>query len=129
MPVLLLIVLVLSGCTSQAEVVESQLNGYALASSRGEDLTSWLTGNALESSLKSSALVQELGLTGYGSSRFSETRQLAQDRFESCLDVSGTQFRDSNGENLEVARLERQLVEISLQGDLVSEILLSGAAC
>jgi hypothetical protein len=129
MPVLLFIALFLSGCTSQAEAVESQLNSYALASSRGANLDSWLTGNALESSIKSSVLVQDLGLTSYGSSRFSQTRQIAKDRFESCLDVSGTQFRDSSGEVLDVARLERQIVEVSRQEDLVSEILLSGAPC
>lgn len=129
MPYLLFIALVLSGCTSQAEVVESQLNGYALASSRGADLTFWLTGNALESSLKSSVLVQERGLTSYGSSRFSQTKQIAEDKFESCLDVSGSQFRGASGEVLKIARLERQLVEVSRQGDLVSEILLSGTPC
>lgn len=129
MPLLLFLVLVLSGCSSQSELVESQLNAYAVGASRGADLTQWLTGNALQSAMQSAQLVKELGLTSYGSSRFSETVILDQDLFESCLDLSGVQFRDAGGELLVPPSPVRQLVEVSMQRDLVSNIELSGVLC
>jgi len=129
MPVLLLFALVLSGCGSQPEVVESQLNSYALAASRGADLTDFLTGNALKSALHSAKLVQDLGLTSYGSTRFSGTVLLGEKLFQSCLDLSGAQFRDSIGTLLVAPSPKRQLVRVYREGDLLSEIELSGVPC
>lgn len=129
MPVFLFLALLLSGCSSQSEIVESQLNAYAVGASRGADLTGWLTGNALESARQSAKLVQDLGLISYGAGRFSETVIIDRDLFESCLDLSGVQFRDSSGALLFPPSPVRQLVEVSLQGDLVSKIELSGVPC
>lgn len=129
MPLIFLFALLLSGCSSEAEAVESQLNAYALAASRGLDTSSWLTGKALESDLKSFELRQSLGLSAYGVSHFSQTEVIAKGHYRSCLDVSGTEFRDSDGTVLETSRLNRQLVEVLRQGDLVSDITLSGVPC
>lgn len=129
MPVLLLLVFALSGCSSQSEAVESQLNAYSLAASRGADLSPWLTGNALESASQSAGLIQRLGLSAYGVGRFSKTEQVQENYFESCLDVSGIQFRDSSGNLLDLQSPQRQLVEIVLRGVLVSDINLSGVPC
>jgi hypothetical protein len=129
MPALLLLLLLLTGCSSQSKVVESQLNSYAVGASRGSDLTQWLTGNALESARQSAKLVEELGLISYGSSSFSQTANIDQDLFESCLDLSGIQFRDSSGVLLVPPSPVRQRVEVSMQRDLVSNIELSGVPC
>lgn len=129
MPLLVLLSLILGGCASPASAVEARLNAYAIATARGSDLSGWLTGKALESATASSELVQSLGLVGYGFSRFSNTIRISESSFESCLDVSGTQFRDSSGELISVSRLERQWVEVSLRGALVSNIDLSGVPC
>lgn len=129
MPLIFLFALLLSGCSSPAQVVEYQLNAYALAASRDADSSSWLTGKALESALQSSELKRSLGLSAYGVSHFSQTELIAEGRYRSCLDVSGTQFRAANGTLLETSRLNRQLVVVLRQGDLVSDITLSGVPC
>ncbi len=128
MPLLVLFSLILGGCASPGSAVEARLNAYAIAAAQGSDvrLAHW---KGSESATASSKLVQSLGLVGYGFSRFSNTTRISESSFESCLDVSDTQFRDSSGELISVSRLERQWVEVSLRGALVSNIDLSGVPC
>lgn len=129
MRISLVLVLLLAGCSNSTETAEAVLNDYALAAANSLDLTGYLTGPALESANQSAELIRELALTSYGSSSFSQTTELATDLYRSCLDVSETSFRDSNGDLLELERVERQLVEVKFSDGKVSNLELLGAPC
>jgi hypothetical protein len=129
MRISLVLVLLLTGCSSATQTVDAVLNDYALAAANNADLTGYLTGPALESANQSAELIRELGLTGYGSTRFSQTTELAPDLYRSCLDVSETSFRDGSGDLVELERLERQLVEVEFSDGKVSNLELLGAPC
>jgi hypothetical protein len=126
---LLLLPLVLTGCSSGQDVVEATLNDYAIAAANQSDLTRFLSGDALESAIESEQLLRELGLKSYGASTFSLTRELGGDRFESCLDVSATSFRDAAGEEVLLERKERQIVNLWIQEGKISDLRLSGEPC
>ena len=129
MHILLLITLLLSGCTTSATSAEQSLNKYALAAANGYEFDELLVGQALESALETRELIATLGLESFGSSRFSQTKSIGQDRFSSCLDVSATSFRDANGEQLLLDRLERQLVLVKFENGRVADLQLEGVSC
>lgn len=129
MHILLLITLLLAGCTSPASSAEQSLNQYAQAAANGHGFDDLLVGQALESALETRELISELGLESFGTSRFFNTKHLGADRFRSCLDVSATSFRDSNGERLLLDRLERQLVLVRFENGLVADLQLEGVSC
>lgn len=122
-------VLALAGCGQPATEVQSVLNQYALAAANQSDLTPYLSRAALESAQQSAALIAELGLTGYGSSSFWDTKAIGENLYQSCLDVSGTSFRNIYGELVELERVERQLVEVSYLDGKIATLELVGAAC
>ena len=126
---LLFLTLFLTGCSSGSDATEALLNDYSRAAALEADLTSFLAGEALESATQTNDLVAELGLTGYGVSTFSKTRQLGPALFESCLDVSATSFRNALGQPVLLDRKERQLVNVAIQDGLISEIMLVGEGC
>lgn len=129
MPILMIITLFLTGCTSEAQAVEAQLNDYARAAARGSDLSELLSGKALASAQQSARLIRDFELSVYGASRFSNTQKLRPGVFESCLDVSGTEFRDSLGLQVGIQRLNRQLVEIRLEGAKITDLNFGGVKC
>lgn len=125
----LLLLLLLTGCTGSTQSAESVLNSYALAAANKADLTQYLSGAALDSAQQSQDLLAELGLVGYGSSHFSMTKPIGSNRYQSCLDVSATSFRDASGVELELDRIERQLVEVEFVAGKVSNLELLGEKC
>jgi hypothetical protein len=129
MRISLVLVLLLAGCSNSTQTAEAVLNDYALAAASSADLSSYLTGPALESANQSAELIRELGLTSYGATHFSRTTELAPDLYQSCLDVSETSFRDGYGDLLELERVERQLVEAKFSDGKVSNLELLGAPC
>jgi len=129
MPIFLVLLLFLSGCSSTVQDVETKLNEYASAAALNLDLTDFLSGQALRSAEQSAHLIAELGLQGFGVSVFSKTSQLSPETFQSCLDVSGTQFRDRSGVIVALQRTERQLVEVTYQGERISALVLKGTPC
>ena len=126
---LLLLLLLTTGCGSNTAIVERVLNDYALAASNQSNLDAYLAGAALDSAQQSKDLIAELGLTSYGASSFSQTRQLGPQEFQSCLDVSQTSFRTRSGDRIELERIERQLVEIHVVGQKVADLNLLGTPC
>lgn len=129
MPLLILLILSLTGCVSQVAVLEKDLNAYALSAALGADLSPHLVGAALTSARQSVELMENFGITSYGSAEFSETSMISDNLFVSCLDVSGTQFRNVLGEPVMLERIDRQLVEIQLEGGRISALTPSGASC
>lgn len=129
MHILVLVVLLLSGCAGQQISVEKSLNDYALAAANQQDLSRYLSGAALRSAEQSQQLLRELGLRSYGSSRFSQTKAVSNTSFQSCLDVSGTSFRDLSGEQVLLERLERQLVMVEVTQGKISDLRLAGSPC
>jgi hypothetical protein len=129
MPLVLLLVLSLTGCASQVAVLERDLNAYALSAALGSDLSEHLTGVALISAKQSARVIESAGLTSYGSAQFSETSKIAENLYQSCLDVAGTQFRNALGEAVVFERLERQLVQIRFEGGRIWSLELTGAPC
>jgi hypothetical protein len=109
--------------------VESMLNDYALEAANQQDLSPYLVGDALKSAIESEELLSELGLIGFGASQFTLTKQLEDDLFESCLDVSATSFRDLAGEIVNLERKERQLVRVNITAGKISNLQLTGATC
>jgi hypothetical protein len=126
---LLLITLLLSGCSSQAAVVEQRLNQYAQAAANDANLEQLLAGQALQSAIETRALIDSLGLQSFGSTRFLDTKKVSGDWFTSCLDVSGTSFRDANGEQLFLERLERQVVRVQFTAGKVADLKLEEEPC
>lgn len=118
----------LTGCSLDAVIAEHRLNTYAAVAQNGE-LNKVLTGSALESAIQSRELVRELGLKSVGASEFSGTWSLSEQRFVSCLDVSGTSFFSATGEPVVLDRILRQEVLVSFEGDKVSEFELTGSKC
>jgi hypothetical protein len=129
MRISLVFILLLAGCSNSTQSAEAVLNDYALAAANSADLSSYLTGPALESANQSAELIRELGLTSYGATNFSRTTELAPDLYQSCLDVSATSFRDGYGDLLQLERVERQLVEVRFSDGKVSNLELLGAPC
>jgi hypothetical protein len=129
MHILLLITLLLSGCTTSPNSAEESLNQYALAAANGYEFDELLVGQALESALETRELIAALGLESFGASRFSQTKSLGENWFSSCLDVSATSFRDANGEQLLLDRLERQLVLAKFEKGRVADLQLEGVSC
>lgn len=129
MRISIFLLLLLAGCTGPVQSAESVLNSYALAAANRADFTAYLSGAALESAQQSEDLLSELGLVSYGSSYFSMTKLIGSHRYQSCLDVSATSFRDANGLELELDRIERQLVVVDFVGDKVSNLELLGEKC
>lgn len=121
-------VLVLLGCSS-VEPAEKVLNDYAAVAMEQSLLPHHLTGSALISARETADLIQSLGLRASGSSHFSHTKKVWDNRFESCLDVSATQFFDASGVPVFLDRIERQLVLVSFSGGKISELELEGAPC
>jgi hypothetical protein len=129
MHIFLILILFLTGCTTTSTDVERSLNEYALAATTGSDLQGLLVGDALASALETRALISSLGLQSFGSSRFSDTKELGNGWFRSCLDVAGTSFRDANGEPLFLERLERQKVRVEFVEGQISRLELEGEPC
>ena len=126
---LILATLLLASCTSQATLAEQRLNAYAEVATAAAELPNHLTGSALVSGLETVALVEGLGLRPFGTSNFSNTKFLAEGLYGSCLDVSETSFIDSNGLPLSLLRIDRQMVEVAFEENLISDLSLTGRPC
>lgn len=125
----LVALLALAGCTGQAQQAQTLLNEYAAAAASGQDLTPYLTSEALSSAQESQLLVEELGLSSFGTSRFTETKALSSGEYQSCLDVSQIRFLDANSEPFELERQARQWVFVEIRDGLISDIQLAGEVC
>jgi hypothetical protein len=125
----LVALLTLAGCSGQEQQAQTLLNEYAAAAASGQDLTSYLTSEALSSAQESQLLIEELGLSSFGRGRFSETKALSSGKFQSCLDVSEIRFLDANAEPFELERMARQWVFVEIHDDLISDLQLAGEVC
>lgn len=126
---ILLSALLLTSCASPELLAERSLNKYANVASDPIEVSNHLTGEALESALQTIELMAELGLSPRGQSQFSQTLITGDGLFRSCLDVSGTSFVYQDGSPVFLDRIDRQLVEVSFEDELISDLRLTGAPC
>lgn len=109
---LILILLLLTGCTPSIDSYQFALDSYSETAFRGELETS-LTGAALHQAAQSREVAIELGWTQVGKSQFRQTTLLGESKVLSCLDVSGVGFVDAAGVPVMLERdAERILMEV-----------------
>jgi hypothetical protein len=109
---LVLVSLLLAGCSSPIELYQHALDEYSAASAEG-NLRLTLTGSALHSASQSQQFLKELGWTQLGQSKFEQTQLVGEGLVTSCLDVSGISFIDSSGVPVAIDRgSNRLLMEI-----------------
>lgn len=113
----LLFVIPLAGCSPNVNDYQQVLDSYAKNAVSAE-LGRWLEGAALEDANQSQELLASLGWTQVGSSNFSQTRLMANNRVISCLDVSGVGFVDAAGLPVE---LDRDTPRLLMQIEFSSE--------
>lgn len=109
---MILILLMLTGCTPSIDSYQIALDSYSETAFRG-DLEASLTGAALHQASQSRGVVIELGWTQVGKSQFGETSLQSENKVLSCLDVSGVSFVDSAGVAVMLERVaDRILMEV-----------------
>lgn len=101
MPLLLLFLLTLSGCSESSE---ARLIDSYLADSAAGTQSNALTGRALIAQQQALALVTELGWSQSGSAKYSELRVIEGGEVLFCLDVSDVSFFDTEGKRVELSR-------------------------
>lgn len=119
----------LAGCSNSNFDAEGLLNSYAANSTKRSMLANHLTGDALLSGHQTLDLISELGLLPAGSSEFSQTEQVSNGVYLTCLDVSNTSFSDFTGAEVPLDRLERQRVRVEFSGSLIADLALLGEPC
>jgi len=114
MPLVVLLILLLSGCASDSEA--QLLDTYLDDSSVGTKSEA-LTGRALVAQEKALELVAELGWSQAGRAEYSDLR-VSGNQITFCLDVSKVGFLDSNGEQVSLSRrVETLLMRANLVGE------------
>ncbi|MEY4990781.1 MAG: hypothetical protein RIS08_1007 [Actinomycetota bacterium] len=107
MPLLLLLVLLLSGCSGSAE---SKLIDSYLADSAAGKQSHALTGRALIAQQRALALVSALGWSQSGSAKYSDLEVIEGGVVRFCLDVSEVGFMDAAGNQVELSRPVEKLL-------------------
>lgn len=113
MPFLVVIVILLSGCSVTAEA--KLIDTYIADSAAGKQ-SKVLTGRALIAQQQALALVSELGWSQSGAARYSELRVIEGGAVVFCIDVSNVGFVDATGVPVELSRpIERLLMRAELK--------------
>lgn len=113
MPFLVVIVILLSGCSVTAE---AKLIDTYIADSAAGTQSKVLTGRALIAQQQALALVAELGWSQSGAARYSDLRVIGGETVVFCLDVSNVGFVDATGNPVELSRpIERLLMRAELK--------------
>jgi hypothetical protein len=105
----LVLPLLLAGCASDVSEYQLVLDQYARSASEG-NLSETLTGSALHEAEQSQQLLSDLGWRQQGYSSFTAIEISAPNQVLSCLDVSGIQFFDSEGEAVVIDRPSHKLL-------------------
>lgn len=107
MPVLLLLLLLLTGCSGSSEA--KLIDSYLADSAAGME-SKVLTGRALSAQQQALALVAELGWSQSGLAKYSNLRVMEGGVLLFCLDVSNVGFVDSAGNQVKLTRPIEQLL-------------------
>lgn len=105
----LVLPLLLAGCASDVSEYQLILDQYSRSASNGT-LSETLTGSALYEAEQSQQLLSELGWRQQGYSAFTDIEISAPNQVLSCLDVSGVQFFDSQGQEVVIDRPSHKLL-------------------
>jgi hypothetical protein len=133
---LLLLSLLLAGCSNPESALQSSLDQYArlTATSPSSDLRSVLSGNALAAALESRNLLTELGQLQIGEASFQILKIQSESKALVCLDVSKIQFENQSGEIVQnPIRQEKVELAVTFQKigpkALISDFQLTGQKC
>lgn len=124
------LVILLSGCemTDTQLQLQRQLDGYAQNAASGENLDTYLTGEALNSALQSAELMQSLGYRQLGIPKML-LLELSDGVGKGCLDLTEVRIVDSAGELVQQQRPERLSFQVRVDDQLRISSLSVGEAC
>ncbi len=114
MPLVLVLILLLSGCTAarEAQLIDAYLDDSSVGA-RSDSLT----GRALFAQERALEVVADLGWSQSGRAEYSDLRVQGDDLIF-CLDISGVGFLDSAGKEVP---LSRPLQKLLMRADLIGE--------
>ena len=130
MPFIVLLALLLTGCTQSSDAQMSKaLSEYAIAVRDSGNLTQILTGSALKSAEASRKLMLDLGLTQRGVARFEVDRTENRTLF-GCLDLSEVRIYDRDGKSLSSREHNRLWFSSDFTNDfLIRELRIEDKPC